>query len=50
LLFADGGLLAAGAGIAGIRLATFVPWVLLGKLTRWTILLVFFDQTLRVLS
>jgi membrane protein DedA with SNARE-associated domain len=45
-----GVLLAAGAGIAGIRAGAFVPWVLAGKTVRWSTLLVLFDQTLQILS
>ena len=45
-----GVLLAAGAGVAGTRLAAFAPWVLAGKTVRWSIILVLADQTLRVLS
>jgi membrane protein YqaA with SNARE-associated domain len=45
-----GALLSAGAGVAGITIAIFVPWVLAGKVARWSIILVLFDQTLRIVS
>ncbi len=44
-----GVLLAAGAGIAKIQIAAFIPWVLAGKTVRWAIILVLFDQALRIL-
>jgi membrane protein DedA with SNARE-associated domain len=45
-----GVLLSAGAGIADVQVAVFVPWVLAGKTVRWSIVLVLLDQTLRILS
>ena len=45
-----GVLLSAGAGVAGVPVAAFVPWVLAGKTVRWSIVLVLFDQTLQILS
>jgi membrane protein DedA with SNARE-associated domain len=45
-----GVLFSAGAGIAGVQIGAFVPWVLAGKTVRWSIVLVLFDQTLQVLS
>lgn len=44
-----GMLLAAGAGIADLQVAAFIPWVLAGKTVRWAIILVLFDQALRIL-
>ena len=45
-----GVLLSTGAGVAGVKVATFVPWVLAGKVARWSIILVLLDQTLQILS
>jgi membrane protein DedA with SNARE-associated domain len=45
-----GVLLSAGAGVAGVQVVAFVPWVLAGKMVRWSIVLVLFDQTLQILS
>jgi membrane protein DedA with SNARE-associated domain len=45
-----GVLLSAGAGIAGVQVVAFVPWVLAGKTVRWSMFLVLFNQTLQILS
>jgi membrane protein YqaA with SNARE-associated domain len=45
-----GVLLSAGAGVAGVPVVAFVPWVLAGKTVRWSIVLVVFDQTLQIFS
>jgi membrane protein DedA with SNARE-associated domain len=45
-----GVLLSAGAGIAGVQVVVFVPWVLAGKTVRWSMFLVLFNQTLQILS
>ena len=45
-----GVLLSAGDGVAGTRLPVFILWVLVGKATRWGIVLLLVNQTLQVLS
>ena len=45
-----GVLLSAGAGVAGVSVVAFVPWVLAGKTVRWSIILVLLDQTLQIVS
>ena len=45
-----GVLLPAGAGVAGTRLVVVIPWVLAGKVARWSTILVLADLALRVLS
>ena len=41
--------LSAGAGTAGVQVIAFVPWVLAGKMLRWSVVLVLLDQTLQIL-
>lgn len=43
-----GVLLTAGAGVVGVEISTFVPWVLVGRALRNSLLLVLIDQGLRL--